>query len=97
MSLDVACPEAARILLQKEEGIEFKESEETLGKHIISSDIDTKSKEFNNSPIKYLKEIRNLSIKIIKNRKFDLNKRLFILGDFLEKLEIIYLLFLAFL
>lgn len=87
MSLDVSCPEAARILLLKEEGIEFEESEETLGKHIISSEIDTKSKEFKDSPMKYLKEIRDLSIKIIKNRKFDLNKRLYILGEFINELE----------
>jgi len=87
MSLDVACPEAARILLLKKGGIEFTESEETLGKHILSSNIDTKSKEFSNSPIKYLKELRSFSIKIIKNRKFDLSKRLFILGNFSEKLQ----------
>lgn len=87
MSLDVSCPEAARILLLKEEGIEFEKNEETLGKHIISSEIDTKSKEFNNLPIKYFKEIRDLSIKIIKNRKFDLNKRLYILGEFINELE----------
>ncbi len=87
MSLDVSCPEAARILLSKEEGIEFEESEETLGKHIISSKIDTKSKEFKDSPMKYLKESRDLSIKIIKNRKFDLNKRLYILGEFINELE----------
>ncbi|MBM7833352.1 flagellin lysine-N-methylase [Clostridium sardiniense] len=87
MSLDVSCPEAARILLSKEEGIEFEESEETLGKHIISSEIDTKAKEFKDSPMKYLKEIRDLSIKIIKNRKFDLNKRLYILGEFINELE----------
>ncbi|MBU3113997.1 flagellin lysine-N-methylase [Clostridium lacusfryxellense] len=87
ISLDVACPEAARIILLKEEGIEFKESEETLGKHIISSDIETSSKEYDSSPIKYLKEIRELSIKIIQNRKFNLSKRLYILGDFIKKLE----------
>lgn len=87
MSLDVACPEAARILLLKEEGIEFQESIETLGKHIISSNIDTKSKEFNNSPVKYFKEIRDLSIKIIKNRKFDLSQRIYILGEFINALE----------
>ena len=87
MSLDIACPEAARILLLKEEGIEFKESKEKLGKHIISSEIDTKSKKFNNSPIKYFKEIRDLCIKIIQNRKFDLSQRLYILGDFINTLE----------
>lgn len=87
MSLDVACPEAARILLLKEEGIKFKESEENLGKHIVSSEIDTKSKKYNKSSIKYFKEIRDLSIKIIQNRKLNLSERLYILGDFINKLE----------
>jgi lysine-N-methylase len=87
ISLDVACPEAARILLLKEEGIGFKESEETLGKHIVSSDIETSSKEYDNSPVKYFKEIRDLTVKIIQNRKFDLSKRLYILGDFIKTLE----------
>jgi len=87
ISLDVACPEAARILLLKEKGIEFKESKETLGKHIISSDIDTNSKIYSSSPVKHFKEIRDLSIKIIKNRKFDLSQRLYILGDFIKTLE----------
>ncbi len=87
MSLDISCPEAARILLSKKEGIEFTESDETLGKHIISSEIDTKSKEFNDSPIKYFTEIRDLSIKIIQNRKLDLDERLYILGEFLNELE----------
>jgi len=87
ISLDVACPEAARILLLKEEGIGYKESYETLGKHIISSDIETSSKEYDNSPVKYFKEIRDLSVEIIQNRKFDLSKRLYILGDFIKTLE----------
>ncbi|MBS5940007.1 flagellin lysine-N-methylase [Clostridium sp.] len=86
MSLDVACHEAARILLLKEDGIKFEESEESLGKHIISSEIDTKSKKYNNSPIKYFKEIRALSIKILQNRKLNLSERLYILGDFINKL-----------
>lgn len=40
MSLAVACPEAARILLLKKNGIEFSESDENLGKHIISSEVN---------------------------------------------------------
>ncbi|MBZ9632811.1 flagellin lysine-N-methylase [Clostridium sp. FP1] len=87
MSLDVACLEAARIILLKEEGIEFEERAETLEKHIVSSDINTKSEKFKNSPIKYFKEIRYLSIKIIKNRKIDLTQRLYILGKFINTLE----------
>ena len=86
-SLDPACPEAARLMLLREEGISFEENKEDLGKHIISSDIDTKSKTFNNSPIKYFKEIREISIKIMKNRKFNLSERLYILGDFISRLE----------
>lgn len=85
--LDPACLEAAKLILLNKEGIRFEESEEFLGKHIISSDIDTKSKVFKNSPIKYFKEIRDLSIKIIQNRKFDLSKRLYILGEFINTLE----------
>lgn len=87
MSLDVACPEAARIILLKEEGLKFTESEETLGKHIISTEVYTQDKEFKDSPIKYFEKIRNLSIKIIQNRKFNLNERLYKLGVFINELE----------
>lgn len=86
-TLDVSCPEAARIILLKEEGVEFEDSYEVLGKHIIASDIDTKAKQFSNSPVKYFKEIREISIKIIKNRKLDLSQRLYILGEFMSELE----------
>ncbi len=86
-SLDVACPEAASILLLKEEGIKFKESKEEIGKHIISNAVDTKSKELNNSLAKYFKEVREVSIKIIQNRNLELGERLFILGEFINGLE----------
>ena len=87
MSLDVACPEASRIILLKEEGIQFKENEVTLGKHIVSGEIDTKSKQANKSPLKYFNQIRELCIRIIKNRKLELSQRFYILGDFIENLE----------
>lgn len=86
-SLDVACPEAARILLLNEEGIKFKESEEEIGKHILSNQVDTKSKELSNSFAKYFKEIRKVCIKIIQNRKLELTERLFVLGEFINNLE----------
>ncbi|XZM23561.1 flagellin lysine-N-methylase [Clostridium perfringens] len=87
MSLAVACPEAARILLLKKEGIEFSESDENLGKHIISSEVNTKVIEESYLPVEFLKEIRETSIKIMKNRKFSLDKRLYILGEFINALE----------
>ena len=87
MSLDVACPEAARIILSKENGIKFIENKETLGKHIVSSETDTKSKIYKDSPIKYFHEIREKSFEIIQNRNFSLNDRLYILGEFTNALE----------
>lgn len=87
ISLDVACIEAARIFLSKEEGLEFTKGEETIGKHIVSMDINTRSKEFNNSPVKYLKEIRDFTIEILKNRKLQLKERLLVLGEFIYELE----------
>ncbi|MBX9136448.1 MULTISPECIES: flagellin lysine-N-methylase [unclassified Clostridium] len=87
MSLDVACPEAARLILLREEGINFIGKEEALGKHIISSQIDTKLKEIKKTPLKYFKEVREFCISIIQNRKFNLNERIYILGDFISNIE----------
>ena len=87
MSLDVACPEAARIILSKENGIKFEESNEVLGKHIVSSETNTQSKFYKDSPIKYFQEIRKKSIDIMQNRKFSLSDRLYILGEFTNALE----------
>jgi lysine-N-methylase len=87
MSLDVSCLEAARVLLLREEGIDFLEDENTLGKHLITLDIDTNSEENNDTNYKYIKEIRDISIKIIKNRNYELSERLYMLGSFLENMR----------
>ena len=87
MSLDVACPEAARLILLREEGINFIGKEEPLGKHIISAQIDTKLKAVQKTPLKYFKEVRDFCINIIQNREFNLNERLYILGDFISNIE----------
>ncbi|WP_297712518.1 flagellin lysine-N-methylase [Clostridium sp.] len=87
ISLDVACPEAARLILLKEEGIKFVNKEEELGKHIISAQINTNLKEVKNTPLKYFKEIRDFCIKIIQDRRFTISERLYSLGHFVEQLE----------
>lgn len=87
MSLDIACPEAARLILLREEGINFIGKEEPLGKHIISAQIDTKLKAVQKTPLKYFKEVRDFCINIIQNREFNLNERLYILGDFISNIE----------
>lgn len=86
-SLDVACPEAARILLAKEEGINFEKKEEVLDKYIVSGVVDTKSKDVKDYILKYFNELRDISLNIIQDRNYDLSKRLFALGYFLERAE----------
>lgn len=87
VSLDVSCIEAARILLLKKEGIDFEENESSLGKHALTIDINSKAQEFKYTNYTYIKEIRNKSIQIIKNRKFKLSERLYMLGCFLESMH----------
>lgn len=87
MSLDLACPEAARLILSRKEGLDITESEKKFNKYIINDEIETNSDE--ESWLKYFKEIREFSINIIKNRNFTLSERLYVLGDFLENLECI--------
>ena len=87
ISLDVACPEAARLILLKEEGIKLVNKEEELGKHIISAQINTNLKEVKNTPLQYFKEIRDFCIKIIQDRRFTISERLYSLGYFVEQLE----------
>lgn len=85
--LDAACPEAARIIFGSKDKIEFKESEKSLGKYTMSGVLDTRLREFNDTPIKYFKEMRDFSIKIIQNRNLNFSSRLYVLGDFLNELE----------
>jgi lysine-N-methylase len=84
MSLDVSCMEAAKILLLKEEGIAFVEEESSIGKHFFTFNIDTNSEEVKDTNYKYIKEIREKSIAIIKNRNYSLSERLYMLCYFLE-------------
>lgn len=87
ISLDVSCPEAARIVLGNRSGFKFEKDDIQLKKYIIAGEIDTNDEEYEDHPIKYFKEIREFCIRIIKNRKFDLSERLYILSDFLYEVE----------
>lgn len=87
MVLDLSCPEAARIVLNSKEKIKFKEEERSLGKFTMSGVLETDSEEFAGTPIKYFKEIRNYSVKIIQDRSLNLSARLYVLGNFLSCLE----------
>lgn len=87
MILDLSCPEAARIILNNKQKIRFKEYDKSLGKFTMSGVLETDSEEFKGTPIKYFKEIREISVKIIQYRKLSLSKRLYVLGDLLSILD----------
>ena len=84
ISLDIACPEAAQIVLNREEGIQFNKNNMDLKKYIVAGEIDTCDED---DPIKYFREIRNFCIDIIKDRRFDLTTRMYTLGHFLLEIE----------
>lgn len=86
ISLDVACHEAAVLILGEKEGIKFESGKKDFIKYIINDEYNTNSKKFRNSPVKYLKEIRAYSIKILQERKYDISQRLYVLGELMEKL-----------
>ena len=87
MSIDMGCPEVARIILRSTDKIGFEETERDLGKYTMAGVLDTRDKEFNDTPIKYFKEIRDFSIKIIQSRNLNLSTRLYVLGDFISRLD----------
>lgn len=87
MSIDMGCPEVARIILRSTEKIGFVETERSLGKYTMAGVLDTRHEEFQDTPIKYFKEIRDFSIKIIQNRDLSLSARLYVLGDFINQLD----------
>lgn len=87
VSLYSSCPEAARLMLLNPAGIRFEESMQPLNKHVIGSVVDTRVKEYQQSPVKYFKEIREKCIQLIQNRKYSLVERLYFLGIFLEGLD----------
>lgn len=87
ISLDISCPEAARIVLGRKNGFSFEKDEIELKKYLIAGEFYTNDVEYEDYPIKYFKEIREFCINIIKDRNFNLSERLYILGNFLYELE----------
>lgn len=87
LSLYMSCPEAVRKMMTDDKPLRFLEAEVSLEKHIIHSFMDTREKQWINSPMGRLKELRTMSIEMIQNRRFSLQERLLRLG---HKLEIVH-------
>lgn len=78
-SLTISCPEAARIILQKKEGIGFIEQEVDANNRVNRS--------INLSKYPYFWDLRIYIIELIQNRTQSLETRLILLGLFLQRIK----------
>jgi lysine-N-methylase len=87
-SLDLSCPEAARLMLLDPAAIEFDETEGSpqdsrLGELSVLTTADESSPK----PYPYFREIRAFAIELLQYRAYPLWKRIVILGSFCDQLE----------
>lgn len=86
-SATVSCPEAARLILKNPKGITFTEGEEPVSARCILT-YEVKSRERSNPPrVRYLQELRDVSLSVLQKRQMPLEERILLLGEFYEKLE----------
>ncbi|MGG7164467.1 flagellin lysine-N-methylase [Clostridium ihumii] len=79
-SLTLSCPEAARLILDNQELMNFNESlEENIKEYAISREIETNKIKIH--PLeKYFWELRVIAIDIIQNRNYSMDERIILLG-----------------
>jgi len=88
-SLDLSCPEAARLALSNPEPMQFVEcSGEDDGSRLGSVGIvDTTNSKHPDKPYRYVHEVRSLMISLLQNRGYPLSQRILVLGRLCDKLE----------
>jgi len=87
-SLDLSCPEAARLLLLDPSPMEFDEEEgplhdSRLGEHAELTTADEDSRK----PYPYFRQLRAFTIELLQYRAYPLWKRLIVLASFCDQLE----------
>ena len=88
-SLDLSCPEAARVALLNPRPMDFDEHEYPKGGSIRlgnSPSLDTSSLKDCPEPYRFFRDVRRLVISVLQNRSYPIWKRLFMLGCLCEKL-----------
>jgi lysine-N-methylase len=86
-SLNVSCPEAARLVLANRQGLAFSmERYDPSPKIIINFVVDT-GKHAGNIMVEYFMELRNFTISLLQNRKYPLWERILLLGHFYKELQ----------
>lgn len=89
-SLDLSCPEAARIALLNAAPMEFHEQEYPDDGSIRlgnSPSLDTSSLKDSPEPYRFFRDVRRLVISVLQNRSNPIWKRLFVLGCLCGKLD----------
>ena len=88
-SLDLSCPEAARLALTNPHPMQFVErtgdgDETRLGTVGI---VDTTNSQHPDKPYRYVHEVRSLMISLLQNRGYPISQRLLVLGRLCNKIE----------
>ena len=87
-SLDLSCPEAARLALTNPEPTQFVTSDKTDESRIgVLGVVDTTNAKYPDKPFRYIHDVRNLMISLLQNRGYPLSQRLLVLGRLCDKLE----------
>ena len=87
-SLDLSCPEAARIVLLASGPLEYEEAAVSIAAFRMGSPSlpDTPSPAYDGRPYPHYLEVRNLVVWILQERSYPLWKRLVIVGHLCDKL-----------
>ncbi|HWZ33842.1 MAG TPA: flagellin lysine-N-methylase [Bryobacteraceae bacterium] len=88
-SLDLSCPEAARVLLLNPEPIEFDEAELSDASVRLASvpALDTSGRRESPDRYRFFRAVRRMVISLLQSRSYPLWRRLFLLGCFCVKLD----------
>jgi len=89
-SLDLSCPEAARLALLNPRPMEFDEPEYKNSSSIRLGNVpalDVSSLKDSLEPHRFFRNVRSLVISLLQNRSDPIWKRLFMLGSLCEKLD----------
>jgi len=86
-SLNVSCPEAARLVIANKQGLAFTNEQQSTSPNTIINFVLTTTDHNGNSMVNYFVELRNFTISLLQNRKHPLWERIFMLGHFYEALQ----------
>ena len=89
-SLDLSCPDAARVALLDPRPMEFVEQGYREGGSIglgIVPSLDVSGLKHSPEPYRFFREVRRDVISLLQNRSYSIAKRLFLLGCLCEKLD----------